>query len=271
VQQSNLDRYKKDISRLISTGNQLALSLMAESHDKAKAMQALVSAHGEAQGKEIFARLPPFTFNYQPWYSEALSLIKYVLPDRLDDFVRHYEKPKGRRALDAESYRIEDALQGISRVDAFNKPVVGPYAAIPHVQQQVSMVSAAAARFESSLFDIRQLAQADVFDSELDAARELLKNGFLRAAGAIAGVVVEGHLREVCDKHSIKVAKKNPGINDFNQALKDAEVIETPQWRSIQHLGDLRNLCDHDKKKDPTKEQVGDLIDGVAKTIKTLF
>ena len=34
---------------------------------------------------------------------------------------------------------------------------------------------------------------------------------------------------------------------------------------------DIRNLCDHDKTKEPTPEQVDDLIDGVSKTIKTLF
>jgi hypothetical protein len=31
------------------------------------------------------------------------------------------------------------------------------------------------------------MARADLFDSELDAVRELAKNGFLRGAGAISG------------------------------------------------------------------------------------
>jgi hypothetical protein len=88
-------------------------------------------------------------------------------------------------------------------------------------------------RFESSLFDIRQLVQADVFDSEL--------------AGAIAGVVLEKHLAQVCRNHNVTVSKKHPTINDFNGLLKDNNVIETPQWRLIQHLADLRNLCDHNK------------------------
>ena len=48
-------------------------------------------------------------------------------------------------------------------------------------------------RFESSLFDMQQLVQADMFDSELDAARELWKKGFLRAAVAICGVILEKH------------------------------------------------------------------------------
>ena len=43
----------------------------------------------------------------QPWYSEAKVLIRQLLPDRLSDFVRHYEKPKPRKDITYESYRIE--------------------------------------------------------------------------------------------------------------------------------------------------------------------
>lgn len=121
------------------------------------------------------------------------------------------------------------------------------------------------------MFDIRQLVQADLFESELESAGALAKGGFARAAGAVAGVVLEKHLRQVCDNHGIKVSKKNPTIGDLNDLLKQSEVMEVPQWRFIQHLGDLRNLCDHDKKVEPTREQVSDLITGVAKVAKTLY
>ncbi len=120
------------------------------------------------------------------------------------------------------------------------------------------------------MFDIRQLVQADLFDSELDAARELLSNKFSRAAGATVGVLLEKHLAQVCDNHAVKIAKKNPTIADFNEALKASNVIEIPQWRFVQHLADLRNLCDHNKKSEPTDDQVSDLIDGVSKVIKTV-
>lgn len=149
--------------------------------------------------------------------------------------------------------------------------VVGPDAAIPHFRQQLAILKSVRARFESSLFDIRQLVQADLFDSELDAAKELAKNKFTRAAGALAGVVLERHLAQVCDNHGIKVAKKVPGISDLNNTLKEANVIDVPQWRFVQHLADIRNLCDHNKKMEPTAEQVDDLVAGVMKITKTLF
>jgi len=78
-------------------------------------------------------------------------------------------------------------------------------------------------------------------------------------------------VRQVCDDHGVKVLKKAPSISDLNDALKTVNVIDVPQWRFVQHLGDLRNLCDHNKKVEPTTEQVDDLVTGVAKVIKTLF
>ena len=138
-------------------------------------------------------------------------------------------------------------------------------------ENQLGIVRAAKIRFESSLFDIKQLVQADLFDFELDTSRELNKRGFTRGAGAIAGVVLESHLSQVCENHKIKVRKKNPTINDFNQPLKDNNVIEMKDWRFIQHLADLRNLCDHKKKKEPTKEDIEELINGVDKITKTIF
>ena len=126
-------------------------------------------------------------------------------------------------------------------------------------------------RFRSSLFDIRQLAQADLFDSELGAAKELADNKFTRAAGVLAGVVLERHLKEVCGNHGLTLRRKAPQFSHLNDALKGGNVIDIPQWRSIQYLGDLRNLCAHDKTTEPTPDQVKDLLDGVAKVTKTVF
>ena len=135
----------------------------------------------------------------------------------------------------------------------------------------MSILKSVKARFESSLFDIRQLVQADLFDSEIDTAGILAKNGFFRASGAVAGVVLEKRLGQASENHRLKIAKKAPTIADYNNALKEADVVDIAQWRFIQHLADIRNLCDHDKKTEPTRDQVEDLIAGVRKTIKTLF
>lgn len=105
----------------------------------------------------------------------------------------------------------------------------------------------------------------------MEAARELLKQKFARAAGAVVGVLLEKHLAQVCQDHGVTITKKHPTISDLNDLLKNSGVIETAQWRFIQHLGDLRNLCDHNKKAEPSEAQVADLIDGVAKVMKTVL
>jgi len=269
--QTNLEKYKKDLERLLDEGRLLLLSLQYQffpAEIKKKYEEAGVKDFSATIQKKI----PSFSADYQGWYSEALVVIKQLLPDRLTDFIRHYEKPKSRKNITYENYVIEDCLQGLHVTRGWEKEkVVGADAAIPRFEQQLSILKSVMSRFESSLFDIKQLVQADLFDSELDAARELLKHNFARASGAVSGVVLEKHLKQVCDNHNITITKKEPSISDLNDLLKANAVVETPQWRSIQHLGDLRNLCDHDKKKEPSQTDVDDLISGVDKITKTLF
>lgn len=261
---NNLERHKDDLEQLINTGEKLIGAMlymyMPEKFEETFREQLKTSEFL----RNLPDNLPDFLDEYQIWYSEAKTLIRQLLPDRLGDFIDHYEKPKVRKDLTYESYRISDYLLGLS----VNR---GHEAAISRFSQQLAIVKAARNRFESSLFNIRQVVQADLFDSELEAAQALIKYGFFRAAGTIAGVIIEKHLAQVCKNHGIKLRKKSPSIADFNEALKRADVVDVSQWRFNQRLSDIRNLCAHDKGKEPTNEQVTNLVDGVMKLIKTLF
>ena len=264
----NVNRYQKDLDTLLNKGGQLLNAMQYECTPEEFTREAKKSLRDEAD--EFIQSLPQFKDEYQTWYSEAKALIRQLLPDRLSDFAGYYEKPKSRKKIDYENYTIEDYLIGLD-ISFLSTEVVGPDAAIPRFRQQLSLVKSVRGRFESSLFEIRQLAQADLFDSELDAAKELANNKFGRAAGVVAGVVLERHLKEVCINHGLTLRKRAPQISDLNVALKSASVVDTPQWRFIQHLGDLRNLCAHDKKSEPKPDQVDDLLAGVAKVTKTIF
>ena len=87
----------------------------------------------------------------------------------------------------------------------------------------------------------------------------------------MAGVVLEKHLGQVIENHNLKQNKRNPSINDLNDVLKDGSVLDVPSWRQIQRLTDIRNYCSHNKEREPTKDEVGELINGVEKQTKTLF
>lgn len=243
---SNIDRFKKDLESLISRGELLECSMQRKSTGRKEFDAQIKKALGE-KADAFLKALPSFEKDYQAWYSEAMAVILQVLPDRLEDFKRHYEKPKNRKDISFENYHIEDYLQGLRVTRFSNEVVVDISAAIPRFAQQLAILTAAKQRFESSLFEIQQLVQADLFDSEVESARALLKQKFARAAGAIVGVLLEKHLAQVCQDHGVKIAKKNPAISDLNDLLKNSGVIEIAQWRFIQHLGDLRNLCDHNK------------------------
>jgi len=247
---SNLEKYKKDLEELIKTGEHL-FSDLNSNKDKAHDFHA----------------------EYQNWYSTSEEVIRQLLPNRLTEFIQLYSGEK-RKIINSYTFTIKDWLLGIR---SSTNRLTGEYGfndygiTLMRFQNQLLILKSARKRFESSLFGIKQVVQADLFDSELEASKELNKQGFVRCGGAISGVVLEKHLCQVCEHHNISITKKDPTINDFNQILKDKNVIEVPDWRFIQHLSDLRNLCDHDKKIEPTKEQVNELISGVEKITKTIY
>lgn len=214
-----------------------------------------------------------FRKKYQNWYSQSSVLIKQLLPDRYEEFVDLYRPDPKRRKIDAVTYKIQDWLNGVgSATDHYGEKYFDDFAiASMRFNTQYEILVSLRDRFESSLFEIKTILQADLHDSELDSARELLKNGYHRAAGIIAGVTIEGHLKVVCDNHKLKISQKNPTISTLNDTLKKGSVIDIPMFRFIQRMSDIRNLCGHKRERDPTNEEVSELIDGTDKVIKTVF
>jgi hypothetical protein len=217
---TNLDRYKKDLDRLEKSGLDLLLSMVVSADKKNQ------KAYGLSD--EAVKNLPIVAHDYQNWYSESLACISQLLPARAQDFVSYYKPDKVRKDITYANYTISDYLKGLTITRGYEQHVVvGPDAAIQPLRQQVQIVKAARQRLESSLFDIRALVQSDMFDNELDAAEALNRQGFGRGAGAIAGVVLEGHLVTVAEQHKL-AAGKNPAIGDLNDLLKKNDVIDTP-------------------------------------------
>lgn len=212
----------------------------------------------------------PYLIAYQSWYTRALPLVRLVLPDRYIEFVEQYKIEK-RKDITFLNYTISDYLIGV-RITRGGEDVVNPRAAVAaKAQHQLAILRSCADRLGSRLADIQGTVRAELFDDELDAAGELLRKGHVRAAGALAGVTLERHLGAVATTHEIKVAKREPTLADWNDALKRGEVIDTPTWRGIQRLGDLRNLAVHSKGREPDVQDMTELLRGVEKAVKSLF
>lgn len=217
------------------------------------------------KGQKSSPDLSYFVTNYERWYSKALPVVKQLQPNRIGDFTIQYKNEK-RKELSHSTYTISDALRTTTNRNGY----FGPYTAAYCMSSQLNIVQACLDTFDSKLYDIQTVLQADIFDSEIESAKHLQKKGFLRAAGAICGVILEKHFGVVCKNRNIPLKKKNPTIADYNDALKDI-AYDTIEWRRIQRLGDIRNLCDHNKDREPTKDEVDELISGTERTIKTLF
>jgi len=248
-------KIKEEIKQLILTGHAIYYGLAFDYTD-------------ETTKKKIKDIKIDFNKNYEKWYSEAREVIKQLIPDRLKDFDSLYKNDK-RKEVDFLTYTVSDALIGVeTRLGGILK--CSPNTALPKMMNQINILESVEKAVDGILFNLTNVLQADLFDGELEEAKVLNKNGYFRAAGAVAGVVLEKHLHQVIKQKNITLSKKNPGLADLNEALKNGNVIEVKDWRFIQHLADIRNLCDHKKSRDPNKEEIDDLIVGVEKVIKTV-
>lgn len=259
---TQFERIKEELSDLNVMGKELVFSMYKE-----------CDYLDDKQIKDIEKKgwkFLKFSQEYQIWYTKSFRVIKQIIPERLEEFERLYKGDPKRKEVTYMNYSIYDYLIGLQTTH-LGKVVRSKKDAINKMEIQSKIIDSANERFKSVLFDIKDIVQADIFDSELDTANELNKKGFVRAAGAVAGVVLEKHLSHICSLHSLKSRKAHPSIAEYNQLLKDNEILDTPMWRFIQHLGDIRNLCDHSKDREPTKEEVGELIVGIEKVIKTVF
>lgn len=266
------DKFTQELVLLIDEGNRLYMAIQFERYpEQFKASLKDKLGKDDKKAQEYINNLPSFSEKYQSWYSKAYAVVKQVLPDRINDFGSYYDTGKARKEIIFSNYSIRDYLQGVRVTRNEYHVIVDGSAAIPVFAQQLSILISAKDALASKLMDLSSIIQADLYDSEVDAAKSLAKAGYLRASGAICGVVVEKHLAHVCNLHNLKITKKHPGISDYNQTLKDGNIVEVAQWRFIQHLADIRNLCDHAKEREPTKDEINDLVSGTYKVLKTVF
>jgi hypothetical protein len=140
----------------------------------------------------------------------------------------------------------------------FEKNEFGPITTnYENLQRMNAVFMAAKEDFECGyLTSVRSLVQAEVFDSELEQAEELVKSGYVVAAAVIAGVVLETALRELCDRSSISYGK----LDKMNADLTKASVYNKLVQKRITALADIRNSAAHGKPDEFTAQDVSTMI-----------
>lgn len=230
------------------------------------------------KGNELLKKLTDkkdvieFGTAYQDWYTRALPLVRSLAPDRFPEFRGYYEVDPKRKAIGPASYVLQDYVNGISPAPDWQGKVAFDHwqAALARMLNQVRILVSLSSRIDGVLTNVEGHLLADIEDRKLNAAAALSKSN-LRAAGTIAGVVLERHLGQVASNRSVKIGKKDPTIGDLNEALKKETAYELPTYRKIQFLADIRNVCCHNKGREPTADEVRELLSGVGGIIKTVF
>lgn len=106
------------------------------------------------------------------------------------------------------------------------------------------------------LSSVKNLVQAELFDSELEQATELLSSGYKGPAAVVAGVVLETTLRDICTDNSIPHAK----LDKMNSDLAKAGVYNKLQQKRITALADIRNSAAHGDWASFTDDEVKEMI-----------
>jgi len=122
--------------------------------------------------------------------------------------------------------------------------------------------------FKTVVQEILTTASAAGMASEpLFEAKALFRAGYFPAAGAIAGVVLERHLKALCANQEPPLILRSKTINPLNDALKAAHIYDQAQALRVQLMAEIRNRCDHSVSNPPTQEEIWRMIVDVGQFI----
>lgn len=120
------------------------------------------------------------------------------------------------------------------------------------------------------IFEVQNLANAVIFNDELEQATYLLEEDWKLPAAVIAGTVLESTLRQLCSQSSISLPDK-PKASFMNNQLKPAGVFGETQRAQNEAWLKIRNDAAHGKTEfkstttDDIKRMIGGIRDFVVK------
>jgi hypothetical protein len=203
----------------------------------------IVNGNSKVLQRELLRR-------YEKWFA-VTKLVVQQYSDRNQEFVDEYQEIKFIISL--IDHRGKDTWKS-NFIEKFDTQVNILHTIIPIIALQ-----------EASY---KKLITADLINSELEQAEVLYDYEFYRAAGAVAGVVLERYLKTLCEVNAVPFNEKDtidPLATKIYTSGKIADFDKT-LLKSIQHIASIRNKCAH--PEEPKPQEVRELID---KTKKITF
>jgi hypothetical protein len=182
--------------------------------------------------------------HYNAWYVAANPLVKHNLSEMLSVFELEYLMASQEATKIKDAY-WEDHLQNFERSAA----------------RQLGILRGVIGGLESRALALRGLVAREIYENEMAVARELLRHQYVREAGVVAGVVLEGHLRHLCAKGGKTVGSKDT-IKVLNDRLRK-DYADPYQASKVDWMGDIRNLCVHKGPKDPDNTQIDHMLNAL--------
>lgn len=194
---------------------------------------------------------------YQKFFSAGLHFVKEFLPEKEDEFKQCYED---------KTYKHPQGMMDFFQLRRFQysddkKIIIGEFLDQFEIQRSILTSIPFVAKIKEMA--LREIISADFINREIEEAEFLFKN-HPRAAGALAGVALEKHLRVLCEKYQIDYLPKDT-IEPLVQRLYTKGKLEISQMKNIQHLASIRNKCDH--PEDVKNREIEELIEKVKRLV----
>ncbi len=197
--------------------------------------------------------------NFEIWYSMSLKFIQQFVPEKVKEFTFYY------KSNEVGVDQIQELLQFNKMPQSLpinKKMILRNFIHKFDRQRHILLTIPGIEKIKE--LSIRDLIYATFIDREIDEAIHLYEKSHYRAAGAIAGIALEQHLRLLCDKYDLNYEKKDR-IEPLVQKLYKNDKIDITEMKSIQHLANIRDKCDH--PSDITASKVKELIEGIKKIL----
>ncbi len=216
----------------------------------------------QEQAKNAVKSIKNYRGAYHAWYNDACNLVSIFIPKRLEEFEKLYT---GNKAIKNEG-DLNPLTAGIfhhirgsfaktdDELEEFFQAFMSNFIV------QVQILEAIEKNIDNDFFRLETDIRRGVYESEIDIAEDLQENGYLRVAGAIAGIVVEVHLKQVVMNRKLLLNRDKPKISDYTNVLKSAGRCDKPLPRLIEGCNKIRNKCVHPDKGEPTDDEISIII-----------